>query len=179
MRLFKPDRYFVSVLDIKPQEIIDAGYKGIVLDLDNTILPRTEKKVPRNLKKWVKQVQKSGIEVVFLSNNWHGRIVKAAKKMNVELVTKALKPCPHGFLQARWHMGTKRKNTLVLGDQTFTDILGGHILGMESWLVKPLATQDLKHTKILRNVDKIALRKMQPEGCTVAYVAKKDAKALI
>lgn len=179
MGLFKPDDYYVSVLDIDPYLLKKAGIKGIILDLDNTILPRTTYTVPDNLKKWVLSLKEAGLKACFLSNNWHERVVNNAKDLNVELIGKAVKPLVHGFFIARRRMRLSRKETLVIGDQTYTDILGAHLAGLKAYLVMPLSTQDLWHTKLLRKMDRFFLRNLKPKGDTPAFVADENDPALL
>ena len=179
MGLFKPDDYYVSVLDIDPYLLKKAGIKGIILDLDNTILPRTTYTVPDNLKNWVLSLKDAGLKACFLSNNWHERVVNNAKDLNVELVGKAVKPLVHGFFIARRRMRLSRKETLVIGDQTYTDILGAHLAGLKAYLVMPLSAQDLWHTKLLRKMDRFFLRNLKPKGDTPAFVADENDPTLL
>ena len=179
MRLFKPDEYFVSVLDIPLDELHKRGIEGIILDIDNTILPRTTMEVPDNLKEWVLQLKREGFKVCLLSNNWHQRVVDTAKDLDLKLIGKALKPSPHGFITAKKFLNQPKEKCVMIGDQTFTDILGAHLAGMRAILVMPLAEQDLWHTKLLRHLDKIFLRNMSPEGSAPAFIAKTQDKTLL
>lgn len=179
VRLCRPDEYLVSVLDIDPEELFAHGVRAVVLDIDNTILPRTVREVPENLRAWVRSLQDAGLRVCLLSNNWHERVVEAAAQLDCMLVTKAVKPLPHGFLMARRRLGVGRSATVVVGDQTFTDILGAHLTGTKALLVTPLAKQDLWHTRLLRNLDRIFLYGMEPAGGAPAFEADEDAEALL
>ncbi len=179
MKLFKPNDYYVSVLDIDPQTLKSQGIKGLILDLDNTILPRTTYTVPANLKAWVESVKKAGIKACFLSNNWHERVVNNANDLGIPLVGRAVKPLVHGFFIAKKRLGLKRKEILVIGDQTYTDILGAHLAGFKAYLVMPLSSQDLWHTKLLRKMDKFFLRKLNPKGGDPAFIASADDPALL
>ena len=92
---------------------------------------------------------------------------------------EAVKPLPHGFFLARWRMRSRRANTVVIGDQTFTDILGAHFVGLKGLLVTPLATQDLVHTRILRKLDRVFLWGLKPQGGPPAFTADEGAEALL
>ncbi len=179
MGLFKPNDYYVSVLDIDPEQLKAQGYKGLILDLDNTILPRTTYTVPANLKAWVMSVKEAGLKACFLSNNWHERVVNNAKDLDIPLVGRAVKPLIHGFIIAKKRLGLKRKEILVIGDQTYTDILGAHLAGFKAYLVMPLSSQDLWHTKLLRKMDKFFLRNLIPKGDSPAFVADENDPALL
>ncbi len=164
MKLIRPDAYFVSVLDIRPEDLIERGIRGVILDLDNTLLPRTMDTVPEQIADWVFLLEEAGLQVVVVSNNFHERGVRAAASIGAEFVGKAMKPFRRGLLSACERMNLAPSEVLCVGDQTYTDILGAHLCGMQAWLVQPLVKQDLKHTKLLRVVDRIALRGMKPEG---------------
>ncbi len=180
MPLLKPDRFFVSVLDITPELLAAAGVKGLILDLDNTLLPRTEHTVPANLAAWVSEVQAAGIKCVCLSNNWHERVVDTAASLGLDFVGKAVKPLPHGFIIARRRLGLRRREVAVVGDQVFTDILGAHLGGLRGFMVLPLVKQDLWHTLLLRHVEHFITRNMVPEGGERAFVCEDDeAPALL
>ena len=179
MHLFRPDVYHVSVLDIDLDALAAAGVRGIVLDVDNTILPRTEREVPENLRAWVKGAIDAGFSICLLSNNWHERVVNAADDLELPFVGRALKPLPHGFIKARRRTGTRRRECVVVGDQSFTDVIGAHLAGMRALLVTPLVAQDLRHTKILRKLDRFFLRGLEPVGGPPAFSADEDKPALL
>ena len=180
MPLFKPDEYYVSVLDIDPNVLKRRGVKGILLDLDNTILPRTSHTAPDNLKAWVQSVKDAGLKVCCLSNNFHNRVIQCAKEMDVTLLTKCMKPFPLSFYRGRAKIGKlKRKEVVAIGDQFYTDILGAHLSGIKGILVTPLVSQDLKHTKILRKLDRFVLRGTKPLGGAPAFVGNPEDKPLL
>lgn len=179
MHLFRPDAYYVSVLDIDMDALRAQGVRGIVLDVDNTILPRTEREVPENLRAWVRGVADAGFSLCLLSNNWHERVVNAADELGLPFVGRALKPSPHGFIAARKRAGVARRECVVIGDQSFTDVIGAHLAGMRALLVTPLAPQDLRHTRILRKLDRFFLRGLEPLGGPPAFVADEDKPALL
>lgn len=79
------------------------------------------------------------------------------------IVTKSLKPLPHGFLIVMKKLGAKRKETLMIGDQLMTDVLGAHTVGLKVVLVEPLVEKDLKHTLILRKIERKILGNRKPE----------------
>lgn len=179
MRLFKPDAYYVSVLDIDPPALVAQGVRGVVLDIDNTILPRTEREMPDNLREWAASLPEAGLGVCLVSNNWHGRVVEAAETLGMPFVGRALKPLPHSFVAARRRLGLSRRECVMIGDQSFTDVIGAHLSGMRALLVTPLAPQDLRHTRILRHLDRFFLRGMQPVGGPPAFRADPDKPALL
>jgi hypothetical protein len=89
--------------------------------------------------------------------------VKAiADSLGFDMVAKALKPLPFGFKSAMKRHGATPSNTAVIGDQMFTDILGGNLLGIKTVLVLPLSESDLPHTLVLRRLERLALGERRP-----------------
>ena len=80
------------------------------------------------------------------------------------IVAKAVKPLPPAFLMALRKLGAKRSETVVIGDQLVTDVMGAHFLGMKAYLLAPLVEQDLPHTLLLRNFERVVMGERKPEG---------------
>ena len=176
MRFFRPDEYYVSVLDIDLDALAASGVRGVLLDLDNTLMPRDIEYVPDNLSRWIEDVKAKGMTPALLSNSFKDRVVNAAKQLDVPLIGKAMKPLRRGYKESCEKLGMQKGELVMIGDQTYTDILGAHLFGMRAILVTPLSKVDLAHTKVLRYVDKLFLIGMKPQGCTVAYNAPESGE---
>ncbi|MDR0514942.1 MAG: HAD hydrolase-like protein [Coriobacteriaceae bacterium] len=165
MAFFEPDRYIsrITMIDVK-QDLIGRGFAHVLLDIDNTILTRDTHEVPRDVGLWLACARDAGIGFCLLSNNWHRGVHQLARRLELPLVSHAMKPLPPAFLIALRKMGASRKATLVVGDQLMTDVVGAHLLGMKAYLVCPLVEHDLKHTLILRNAEALLIGHLQPEG---------------
>lgn len=173
MPLLEPDRYFARVTRISPAEdLVACGFKHVLLDMDNTILSRVSHDVPRDVRAWLAEVRDAGVAICLLSNNWHASPYELAEELSLPVVAKACKPLPHGYLAARAKLGAKSANTVVVGDQLSTDVLGAHMLGMKAYLVCPLVEQDLKHTKVLRMAERALLGQRAPEGVSACSEGK-------
>ncbi|MCL2491159.1 MAG: YqeG family HAD IIIA-type phosphatase [Coriobacteriia bacterium] len=157
-----PTYYLESVLGITPQWLAEKGKRAVVLDLDNTILPRDEDAMAPEIIKWVADLKAAGIGVVMVSNSWFGRVSEASTQLDVDFVDKAIKPLPPAFLLGLWKERTWPWHAVVVGDQFFTDVLGGTLLFMTTIMVKPLTEYDLKHTLLLRHLERLILRERQP-----------------
>ena len=133
MSFFQPNRHYTRVSAIEPSlDILQEGFTHLLLDIDNTLLPRDTKIMPSDVLDWIELVKSLNIKVCLLSNNWHSEILEVAKSLDLPIVTHAVKPLPFAFLRARHIIGAKRKSTLVIGDQLFTDVLGAHFLAMKA-----------------------------------------------
>ncbi len=161
----KPDRYLTRVTQVDPRaDLLDAGYTHVLLDVDNTILPRDNSGVPEDILAWIAGLREAGISVCLLSNNWHQPVLDCAAQLDLPIVTGCVKPLPFAFFAARRRINAPRKHTRVIGDQLVTDVWGAHLAGLRVTLVQPLVTRDLWHTRALRHIERVILRNEQPEG---------------
>lgn len=164
MALLRPDCYLTSVHAIDLAALRRDGIRVLLLDLDNTLLPRDTDVVPDELKEWAAELRLRGFRVWLVSNNWHERVQRAARELGFELIDKAIKPLPFGFRRALALAGATRSEAAVIGDQVFTDILGGNLLGIRTILVQPLSSYDLPHTLLLRRLEARVLAGRAPEA---------------
>lgn len=158
-----PDYYLTSVLSVDLETLKRRGINALLLDLDNTLLPRDRDEIPPELKDWVAALPEKGFKVCFLSNNWQGRLQEVAGDLGFELVSRAVKPLPPAYLFALHKLQARAHETAIIGDQLFTDVLGGALLGLTTIMVLPLCEHDLKHTLMLRHVEKIFIRDRQAQ----------------
>ena len=168
MPLLEPDRYFsrLSHVDIE-RDLLALGFRFVLLDIDNTILTRDTHEVPRDAGFWLAKARDAGIAFCLVSNNWHEGVYQLANRLSLPIVAKAVKPLPPAFLMALSKIGATRNATVVIGDQLVTDVLGAHFLGMKAYLLAPLVEQDLPHTLLLRNFERLVMGERKPEGVSV------------
>lgn len=157
---FAPDQYLASAFDIDLAALKADGVKGLIVDLDNTLVPRYEDEPSHELRRWLKQVREVGLPVCVVSNNWTARVAAIAEDLGLAVVKGAGKPFARAFRQGMRVLGTKPEETAVIGDQLFTDVLGGNRLGMHTVLVVPLSEQEMLHTRILRKAERRILGAM-------------------
>jgi len=164
MSLLQPDFYCRSVTNIDLDELQRRGVRVLLLDLDNTLVLRNTTAASDEVRAWVRAVGKQGISVSIVSNNWHDRVQQAAATLGVPIVGKASKPLPSGFRRALAGTDATPSESAVVGDQIFTDVLGGNMFGATTVLVVPLAGgSDLPHTRVLRALERRVLRGRTPE----------------
>lgn len=165
MAFLEPDRYFarISRIDID-RDLLALGFRNVLLDVDNTILTRDTHEVPRDVGFWLAKARDAGITFCLVSNNWHEGVYQLANRLSLPIVAKAVKPLPPAFLMALRKLGAKRSETVVIGDQLVTDVMGAHFLGMKAYLLAPLVEQDLPHTLLLRNFERVVMGERKPEG---------------
>ena len=164
MAFLKPDRYFsrISHIDID-RDLIQHGFQGALLDVDNTILTRDTHEVPRDVGFWLGRARDKGIRFCLVSNNWHSSVFQLAGSLDLPVVSKAMKPLPHGLVLAMHKLDTDRVHTVMIGDQLMTDVIAAHAIGMKAYMLQPLVEQDLPFTLMMRNVERVLLGSRKPE----------------
>ena len=141
---FRPDQRVASVTDIDPVSLFKQGYKGLLLDLDNTLLPWKSSEVPESCKRWVERAKQAGMKPCILSNtHYPTRMNRVARELDIPGVAQALKPREQGFHEAARLIGCDIGWTVVVGDQLLTDILGGNLACAYTILVDPDASEGI------------------------------------
>ncbi len=135
--VFSPDEFYRSIHDIDFVKYYDSGFRGIIFDIDNTLVehgfPANEK-----VKDFFFKLRFIGFKTVLLSNNCEPRVKSFADSVESEYIFKANKPFKAGYYKAMSMMETDVKTTLCIGDQLFTDIWGGNLCGLHTILTEPI-----------------------------------------
>lgn len=157
-----PRMYVPSILEIKPALLKSLGLKGVIFDLDNTIVRRDSVNAPPEVLKMIVEMRKEGFKMGIVSNNSRSRVGAIAAKMDMPAVHRAVKPFARPFRRALRLMGTSPRETALVGDQIFTDILGGNIAGLYTILVVPMQGKDFWGTRLItRHLEKIVLARLK------------------
>ena len=135
IRDYFPRAYAASVFAIDYQQLADEGFRGVIFDIDNTLVHHGEGSTPR-VDALFARLHKIGLKTCLLSNNDEERVQRFIPNIDTDYICDAGKPDPAGYLRAAEMMGTKPWETLVVGDQLFTDVLGANRAGMPAVLVK-------------------------------------------
>ena len=160
-RLLTPDAIVDRVEDIEPEQLRALNVRGIALDLDNTIVPWHTADVAPKVRAWVRRVQASGLRVCLVTNNYAQQAHDVAAMLSVPMVAGALKPVPIAFRRALAALSMPARETAVIGDQLFTDVLGGKLLGMKAILVSPLGSREFFTTRFMRMMERPLLARMR------------------
>lgn len=164
LKNFLPDAHVDSVFQIQPDKLKEKGIKGVITDLDNTLVAWNTADMTPELLRWFDQLRDAGIAVMILSNNSKKRVSKFTGTSEVPYIFRALKPAGYGFRRAMREMGLKKDELIVVGDQIITDIYGGNRLGMHTLLVVPIEGKDAPATKLNRMVERFLLSQMRRRG---------------
>ncbi len=158
IELLCPDRFANSLLDIDVEDLRNKGFESVLLDLDNTLLPWKDSIVPKPVVAWIEQAKSTGMKLCIVSNTHNPkRLTEIAANLGIPCIHRALKPRRQGFERASRMLGCDPKQTVVVGDQIVTDILGGNLAGMYTILVKPMHKQEFVGTKLSRLIERMIL----------------------
>lgn len=144
-----------AVTDISLDDLYHRGIKSILLDLDNTIIVWDESKVPPAIRQWIQRGKKNGFMFCLLSNSYTSRAKRIATELDIPVVAPALKPLPFGYWRAMKLLKATAPNTVMVGDQLFTDMLGAHLLKINTIYVTPLSTTEFCLTRISRCLERL------------------------
>lgn len=159
LKRFFPDLYLKSIYDIDLGILTQKKIKGIILDIDNTLVPNFVKDADDKVIEWIERAKKLNFKICIVSNASFKRVDRFNKKLNLFAIHRARKPSQKSLLSAVKEMGIEPKETAIVGDQVFTDIYGGNRLNMFTVLVEPMDREELFLIKLKRFAEKIVLYK--------------------
>ena len=134
---FYPKEYVDSTYGIDFEGLYRRGFRGILFDVDNTLVPHGAPATAQSVELF-QRLHEMGFATCLISNNKEPRVRPFADAMETPFVYKADKPSRRGYQEGMARMGTDRSNTLFIGDQLFTDVWGANRTGMYSILTKPI-----------------------------------------
>ncbi len=164
LKRFLPKDYKRSIFEITPEYLQERNIKGIITDLDNTLVEWYRPEATPEIIEWYKRMQKNGISVMIVSNNKKKRVSGFAKPHGIPYLYDAQKPRSKSFKKALDLMGLDIDETVVIGDQLLTDIWGGNRQGFHTILVAPVAKTDAIWTKLNRRIERWILRWFEKKG---------------
>ena len=141
-----PNKYFKKVEEITIDFLRKNKLKALILDVDNTLIDYN-RKMSSEVKQWAKDLRGQGMKLYILSNtNQKEKVEEVANKIGVPYINLAKKPLKSGFLKVQKELGEKPENIGVVGDQIFTDVIGGNRCKMFTILVEPINKKDFWYT---------------------------------
>ncbi|MFN2527737.1 MAG: YqeG family HAD IIIA-type phosphatase [Candidatus Baltobacteraceae bacterium] len=156
----RPTSFAQRIHNISLDLLEKDGLRGIIVDLDNTLVGYTHAAPDEEVATWVHAAVARGFRVAVVTNNATQWAHDIAAELGVHCVAQAGKPSPRGFLKALEWLGTEKHATVVIGDQVFTDVLGAKLFGMKAILTEPIVTHEQWWMRVLRFFERIALYRM-------------------
>lgn len=159
-KLFYPDEFYKKIEDINLNKYKDR-FKAIIIDHDNTIIRRGELFLEEEVLNWLSEAYKN-FKIGIISNNKKNKLSIIEEKFKLPVLKNALKPLPFSFKKMMRILKVKNSEVILIGDQIFTDILGGNILNLYTILVEPRdKSKDFFLTKIQRVFESYFFKKIK------------------
>lgn len=154
-----PNMLLNSVIEITPKILKDNNINAIILDVDNTLI-NIKQELSDSIKVWVKQMKQNGVKLYILSNtNDKEKVGKVSTALDIPYVNLAKKPFKKGFLKVQNILQEKPENIAAVGDQIFTDVIGGNRCNMFTILVEPIQKKEYWYTRWKRPIENIIKNK--------------------
>lgn len=156
LKRFYPGEYVDSTYSIDFKKLYADGYRGLIFDIDNTLVPHGAKADAR-AKKLFAELKAIGFSCCLLSNNKEPRVKMFNDDVHVNYIFDAHKPSIKNYEKAMRVNGTDRNNTIFIGDQIFTDVYGANRAGIRTILVRPIHPKEEIQIVLKRYLEKIVL----------------------
>ena len=160
---FFPDDMFACIQDLPAEYFQEHGIELVILDIDNTLVPYTVAEPTPAALSFLGCLEDAGVAYCFVSNNSAQRVELFNRSLNAFYVARAKKPFRGGIQSAMAHFGMTAQQTLLIGDQIFTDVWGGRRCGVRTVLVKPIENRETLFFKLKRVMEKIVLKQYRKE----------------
>ena len=153
LKLLTPDCHLNNIFEIDVDNLQERGIKGIITDMDNTLVSWSDRTVYPKLEQWFTDLKARGFKLFIVSNNSRDRGSLLARDLDIPAIWYAVKPRRSAFRKAIKHMQLSPEEVAVVGDQIFTDVLGGNRLGLYTILVTPISEKEFFWTKLMRRLE--------------------------
>ena len=159
MGLFVPDHYFDTVYEVTPELLVARGIKGLILDIDNTLVPYEIPTPTEENVAWLKGMWDSGIKTAFVSNNHQDRVELYNKSIGCPAFYDSGKPLKKACRRALAALKLQPSEVAIIGDQVFTDVWAAHNAGIPAILVPPIRDKRDLLTRFKRVLERPVMRK--------------------
>ena len=158
---FVPE-YRFEAFDLATAEFLcSIGVKGIILDIDNTLEPYENANPGERVIAWLEALRMQGIKAAIVSNNGKDRVELFNKDISLPAYYKAKKPFKRNLYRAMADMNTRPEETILMGDQVFTDVWAAHNAKIRAILVPPIKDKTDPFTRFKRFLERPILKKYE------------------
>ncbi len=138
LRLIFPDRECSNVFDIDYSRLEESEKEAIIFDLDNTLSTWNDKNLTEDVLKLLSDLDEMGFKLGILTNSKPEGLKEIKEKSDCPVISNASKPLSKGFEELLSRLNVDPEDSVMVGDQIFTDMLGANRLSMEIILVIPI-----------------------------------------
>ncbi|MBM7716340.1 YqeG family HAD IIIA-type phosphatase [Siminovitchia sp. FSL H7-0308] len=164
LKLFLPNEYLKSIFHLQPEKLKEQGIKGIITDLDNTLVEWDRPNATARLVDWLEEMKRHNMKITIVSNNNQDRVRAFSEPLDIPFIHRARKPLGSGFRKAAREMGLSKEETVIVGDQLLTDVFGGNRAGFYTILVVPVAQSDGFFTRFNRMIERKIMANLKRKG---------------
>ena len=154
-KAMKPEKVYVNLVQMPWDKFASEGIKTALLDFDNTLGPDHATEPEEYSYKCVKMIEEHGIRCCLVSNAKSGRYAKIAEMLGIPVVTYANKPGTSGIFKAISLMESSPEESLMVGDQVFTDVIAGNRAGVRTFMVEKLHKPEIWYVMLKRPFEKL------------------------
>ncbi|MBB5887830.1 YqeG family HAD IIIA-type phosphatase [Lactovum miscens] len=167
-----PDFYLEAIYQLDTKTLEKLGITLVLADLDNTLTAWNNPDGTVEMRTWLEEMKRDGIEVCVVSNNHQKRVARAVAPFNIDFVYDSMKPFAKGIKEAMRRFNGTTDNTILVGDQRMTDIRAAHRAGIRSVLVKPLIESDHWQTQFNRWRERRRTKRIEAKYGETLYKTK-------
>lgn len=161
MNKYMPSMMSNSIFDIDYKKLKEKGINFLLFDLDNTIIPDNVKDINDDIRKLFKKIKSLNIKPMIFSNSIKpNKLKRICSDLDIDYVYLAFKPLPFRFNSLIKKNKLNKKEIAIIGDQIFTDVLGGNRVGIMTILVRPISSYDSIFTRFNRMREKKIIEKL-------------------
>ena len=158
MSRFDPTLQLRRAYDITPGLLREMGVSALILDIDNTLTTHGSPEISPQMAGWLEEMRREGIRLMLLSNNSPSRVEPFARKLRLDYIANGAKPLKGGFQRCIDALGVPKQSVALVGDQLYTDILGGNRFGIRTILVEPIELERQPFLRLKRVLERRHLR---------------------
>lgn len=160
LEVFRPRRVARALPDLDPGALYRQGIRGLVVDVDNTLVPYGSAAPTEDARRWIAGAKAAGLRLVLVTNNRTRRARALAESLDLPVAAGLMKPSTSGLRRALAMMETTPRETALVGDQLLTDILAGNRLGLFTILVAPVGRREFPTTRLINRTIERLLRRL-------------------
>ena len=163
-KIFWPNMYCKSVTDIDFKKIYKAGFRGLIFDIDNTVVAYDDFDIKEEIFDLFIELEKIGFKLCFVSNSFKNRVVYFENRLSIKSFSTALKPLPFGIMRGIKYLGLPKNKIVMVGDQVFTDVIGARLNNIFIILVAPIKERIEFVDRFKRKLELKILHKYDSKG---------------
>ncbi len=158
MALLRPAIILDSVLDIDADFLQENHIEGLIVDVDNTLTVHGSNEPAKGVIEWLDKMKRLGLRMRIVSNNTPSRVEPFAQILDLPYHANGLKPLTKGIREAAQALECPKERIAIVGDQLFTDTLGGNLFGIKTILVTPLSDKGIVLYKMKQRLEGVFIR---------------------